>query len=765
MKKFANLSLKKKILSILALSLSAILLLFAIIIKFEFDNLADEYRNELTNTGSEVYIKKYDDLKRHLINSIKLAAINPIYSRTFKKNDPAAVKSFLNVFKRYFDVDFLVATDREGNVVARSISEERGDNIFNYYGVKAALQNKEISAYIYKDKGVSVSIMAFSPFFDEDNSILGCIILGYELTNLERLDLLKKMTSCEFAVVENDKLLAHTFSENESKNLASVLIGRNEEKFDSLSFSKINLSSNNYYLLKRKIKEDKFESEVYLLVAKNIDKEIKQAYFLLFKLAGILIFIGFFAFLIVYYSSEKYIIKPTSKLLNAIRSFSKGQISRRVKVKYEDEIGQIGKSLNEFSENIQHNFVNALNKLTAGESEVDIRPLGDNDELTPALETLRNHLNELIAQTKKLIEASESGQLQLRANSQKLTGKYKDIVDGFNATLERLLTPIYESIETFKKIGEGNLKARISSNYQGDYKLIKENINNAVELLERAIKELKDGVFVAASATAEITASLEELTAAAKEQSMRISEISASIDQMSKTIADSAKNSNLAAKSSLDSAKKAQAGGDIINDIIQKIEFVNISVKDAYQKLDKLAQTAVAINEIATVINDIADQTNLLALNAAIEAARAGEQGRGFAVVADEVRKLAERTSKGAKEIETMIKQIQIETAQAVDSMKVGFEEVNNSKTLVDKAGTALKEIIDSSNFVNDLINQLAAAAEQQSASADEIKENVATIDKISIETTEGLNQISKSIDDLNRLTEKLRSLSERFIV
>jgi methyl-accepting chemotaxis protein len=179
----------------------------------------------------------------------------------------------------------------------------------------------------------------------------------------------------------------------------------------------------------------------------------------------------------------------------------------------------------------------------------------------------------------------------------------------------------------------------------------------------------------------------------------------------------------------------------------------------------ELGKSSDQIGEIISVIDDIADQTNLLALNAAIEAARAGEQGRGFAVVADEVRKLAERTTKATKEIAGMIKKIQVDTAGAVSSMEQGTGEVEKGKQLADRAGASLQEIVGVSQKVTDMVTQIAAASEEQSSASEQISKNVEAISKVTGETAQGTQQIARAAEDLNRLTEKLQELTSRFTV
>lgn len=178
-----------------------------------------------------------------------------------------------------------------------------------------------------------------------------------------------------------------------------------------------------------------------------------------------------------------------------------------------------------------------------------------------------------------------------------------------------------------------------------------------------------------------------------------------------------------------------------------------------------LGKGSEQIGEIVRVIEEIADQTNLLALNAAIEAARAGEQGRGFAVVADEVRKLAERTTKATKEISDMIKTIQQNTNQAVVSMEEGTHEVEEGIQLANTAGSALKNIIDSSSKVADVVNQVAASTEEQSSAAEQVSRNIESVTAVIHQSAAGLQQIAQATENLNRLAENLQNITEQFII
>jgi methyl-accepting chemotaxis protein len=207
----------------------------------------------------------------------------------------------------------------------------------------------------------------------------------------------------------------------------------------------------------------------------------------------------------------------------------------------------------------------------------------------------------------------------------------------------------------------------------------------------------------------------------------------------------------------------AKEGGKVVSQTIEGMNRVAEVVKKSAETVQALGKSSDQIGEIVQVIDDIADQTNLLALNAAIEAARAGEQGRGFAVVADEVRKLAERTTKATKEIAAMIKQIQKDTEGAVISMKLGTEEVERGKSLADKAGQSLNQIISSADEVVDIVTQVAAASEEQSSAAEQISKNVEAISSVTNESAIGVQHIARAAEDLNRLTVNLHEMISRF--
>jgi len=249
----------------------------------------------------------------------------------------------------------------------------------------------------------------------------------------------------------------------------------------------------------------------------------------------------------------------------------------------------------------------------------------------------------------------------------------------------------------------------------------------------------------------------------ANKQNEQTTHVATAMEQMGATVMEVAKSSQSVAESATSARDIASNGGDVVREAIVAMKDVSESTAVTADMIGKLGKSSEEIGTIVSVINDIADQTNLLALNAAIEAARAGEQGRGFAVVADEVRKLAERTGTATKEISSMIGTIQSDTSIAVKSMNEGREKVENGVKLANEAGEALGQIDAGIQNVSDMINQIATATEEQSATTDEININMEAITEVSVSTIYSITEVVKSTDELAVLAKDLDALVSGF--
>lgn len=456
------------------------------------------------------------------------------------------------------------------------------------------------------------------------------------------------------------------------------------------------------------------------------------------------------------------LIKPIKRLELAAYKVALGEVDIELDSGADDEIGKLSQSFKKMISNIKESSLNA-EEISEGNLNIDIQPKSERDILAISLKKVVQNVNNLVTDTNQLSESAIEGKLSSRINEDNHKGEYKKVVSGFNNTLNAIANPFNETLKILKTLATGDMTARMNSSCKGDYNIIKENINTVAEELSNTLSKVHEVIQATASAANQISSSAEEMAAGAQQQSAQANEVAGAVEEMTKTILETSKNTSAAAQASKSAGEYAKEGGKAVEETIEGMNRISDVVTKSAETVQTLGKSSDQIGEIIQVIDDIADQTNLLALNAAIEAARAGEQGRGFAVVADEVRKLAERTTKATKEIASMITQIQADTSQAVKVMRSGKDEVEKGKTLAAKAGGSIKDIILGAEKVADIIVQVAAASEEQSSASEEIGKNVDAINQVTQETAGGIQQIAQAAEDLSRLTVTLQELISKF--
>lgn len=482
-------------------------------------------------------------------------------------------------------------------------------------------------------------------------------------------------------------------------------------------------------------------------------------------LSTIIILLSVVVFMtIIIFAFKKILLQDLFKAINVIKKLALGDMSSELEYRREDEIGDLMHAVNILKENFSEQ-AHTVAQLSEGDFDVEVKTLSDQDKLGKSIIEIQNSLKLLSGDIKLLSVAAYNGELSTRVDETKHNGTYNKIVKGFNSAFDHLTAPINEGAKILGKMSQGDLSVRMTGNYNGDHEIIKKSINHLADSFETIIKQVKDSVELTKSSALQISSSSEEMAAGAQQQSSQTEEVASAIEQMSKTALETASNSSIASNAARDAGEYAQTGVNKIIEAKKGMQEIVSSTNITGNVIASLALQTEQIGAIAQVIDDIADQTNLLALNAAIEAARAGEQGRGFAVVADEVRKLAERTTKATKEIAQTIKSVQSEANKADNSMKDARDVIERGIIFNNELETALTNILQSSKSAIEQINQVASAIEEQSTTSEQISQNVTSINMVTNENANGISQIVLAAEDLNSLTSNLYEIVNKFKV
>ncbi len=462
----------------------------------------------------------------------------------------------------------------------------------------------------------------------------------------------------------------------------------------------------------------------------------------------------------------------------------------------------------------------------------------ENDELIPCYISMMSNIEGIVDEFIKLGKAAENGDLDYRADGSLYQGRFEDAINTVNIAFDALAAPMNEAMRMVNEYSSGNLDARFSLDTKGDFKIFSDTVDDFGSNLQEIIadsssvleaisnndlsrpvkvqgvgefKVLTDGVENTrrslnevvsmvndssrnvASTSEEMSASVEQITSSsyqisdtvseiskgAQNQASKTEEVSRAMVDMTMTVQEVATNSQKAAENAKDSNELINNLGDIAKDLIIKMNSIKHATAESSGVITELDSKSKQIGEIVNLITNIADQTNLLALNAAIEAARAGDHGRGFAVVADEVRKLAEDSGNAAKQIASLITEIQEGTHNAVTSMEQGSAEVETGASALNEAVEVVEKVVNAGDMIANMVQDIAAAAQEQSASIEEVTSSIEEVSAISEESAAGteeasaavqeqtatMQELSKSAEDLSGLAAEMKSVVDKFIL
>jgi len=336
-----------------------------------------------------------------------------------------------------------------------------------------------------------------------------------------------------------------------------------------------------------------------------------------------------------------------------------------------------------------------------------------------------------------------------------VAGPAPEVQGTLQRSINQLLTVISQVAQ-----GDLRLRAKATNDSFGNVaEALNSMLDNFTQVLERASKAASD---VSTSAN-EILVASEQMASGATQQDQEITNTSSAVEELTVSMKQVSNNAEASAEAARRALEAAEQGNRSVSDTLEGMQRIRASVQATAKRIKSLGDRSLEISEIINVINDITEQTNLLALNAAIEAARAGEAGRGFAVVADEVRRLAEHSRAATKDIAALIKAIQAETSEAVVVMEEGTKEVEVGARLADQAGKALEAISTVVRQSAELVQEISLASKQQVRGTEGVANAMQIISNITRQTSEGARQTTTTVEHMVKLSEQLNGVLSQF--
>lgn len=393
-------------------------------------------------------------------------------------------------------------------------------------------------------------------------------------------------------------------------------------------------------------------------------------------------------------------------------------------------------------------------------------------EIGPLLDRVGDKLQKLVSGLRTRMKTTSDGLVSEVGTTNTLVGTvlvFGLVLGGVIAwgILKMIIVPIQAALDAMADIvgGDGDLTRRLDDSSRDEIGKLANGFNRFAGMVHHIIKEMRGYTEQLSHSADRLSIVTEETSRGADRQQHQTDDVVAAVNELAATGQEVARNTAEAAEAAQNAENASSEGRAVVGKTIDAIDALAGEIVQAGEVVNRLESDSVAIGGVLDVIRGIAEQTNLLALNAAIEAARAGEQGRGFAVVADEVRTLASRTQESTAEIQTMIERLQAGSQEAVKVMNKSKENADFTVEQAAQAGASLQAISEAVTVINQMNVQIATAAEEQNAVAENINQSVVTISEITEQTAAGAQQTASASNELNQLSEQLSGIVKQFKV
>jgi methyl-accepting chemotaxis protein len=485
----------------------------------------------------------------------------------------------------------------------------------------------------------------------------------------------------------------------------------------------------------------------------NAQEAAQRAYTTMYFVIAMVVLVG----ILIAYLISRSITGPLATAMRAADRISEGDLDVHFVVDSKDEVGQLLASMQQMVSYINE-IAGVAQRVAAGDVQVQVRPKSNRDVLNRAFAETIGYIQELANVAERVAAGDLQVRVQPKSERDVLNTSFAKMVANLSGIIHQLVT---SSNQIFNDTSQQSKAAAQTSSYMGKIATTIGQVASNTQYLTSDVAKTSTSIKEMAASIQSVAQNTGNLADSVEDTSVTIREMVASIDQV-------ATNSREVGKSSESAVQEARDGAGAVEKTVAGMEQISETMQGIVTVIKGLHESSKKINTIVDVIDNIAEQTNLLALNAAIEAARAGEHGRGFAVVADEIRKLAERSASSAKKIVTLISGIQKDTGRAISVTDEGYHQATEGVRLATQAGGALGKISQAISNVNHKMSEISKVTDQQARTSDKMVKSVDNMKRVTQEVTASTKEqatnsqkILKAVETMNKMTLQVSQATE----